>query len=237
MKNPHYEYLGRRMREYHRTHQWRLSEGGLYAPHAYWNMGPDSLSYWDDVGFILNGRRIIVWWKHPRHLYGEAISSMAWEEAGDGPRDRWLFEGSTKNYKMVGKSSKRKKLSSFTSRDPSDAQMQHYAKLQQIEERLTQDGIELSIHPSWKWERLTWGMGVSLVAPMEVRNEKELAEVARLARGLILQKTTLAKEFPDFVYDRASWLRDQAVLAAQSPSEAHSSAAEGLAMVDQQTAV
>ena len=42
MKNPHYEYLGRRMREYHRTHQWRLSEGGLYIPHAYWNMGPES---------------------------------------------------------------------------------------------------------------------------------------------------------------------------------------------------
>ena len=39
MKNPHYESLGRRMREYHRTHQWRLSEGGLYIPHAYWNMG------------------------------------------------------------------------------------------------------------------------------------------------------------------------------------------------------
>jgi len=29
-----------------------------------------------------------------------------------------------------------------------------------------------------------------------------------------------SKEFPDFVYDRASWLRDQAVLAAQSLSEA-----------------
>ena len=91
MKNPHYEYQGRRMREYHRTHQWRLSEGGLYIPHAYWDMGPESLSYWDDVGFILNGRRIIVWWKHPRHIYGEAISSMAWEEAGDSPQDRWLF--------------------------------------------------------------------------------------------------------------------------------------------------
>lgn len=217
MKNPHYEYLGRRMREYHRTHQWRLSDGGLYIPHAYSNMGPESLSYWDDVGFILNGRRIIVWWQHPRHVYAEAISSMAWEEAGDGPRDNWLWEGATKNYKIVGKSSKRKKLSSFTSRDPSAAQAQHYAKLHQIEERLTHDGIELKVQPSWKWERLRWAMGVSLVAPMEVRNEQELAKVARLARELILQKTTLAQEFPGFVYDRASWLRDQAVLAARPP--------------------
>ena len=54
MKNPHYEYLGRRMREYHRTHQWRLSEGGLYVPHAYWDMGPESLSSWDDCVFRTN---------------------------------------------------------------------------------------------------------------------------------------------------------------------------------------
>ena len=213
MRNPHYEYLGRRMREYHRMQQWRLSDGGLFIPHAYWNMGPESLSYWDDVGFILNGRRIIVWWHHPRHIYGEAISSMAWDEAGDGPRDDWLFEGGTKGYKMVGKSSKRKKLSSFTSRAPSEAQTQHYAKLQKIEERLTRDGIDLEVRPSWKWERLSWAMGVRLVAPFEVRNEKELAEVAHLARELILQKTTLTQEFPDFVYDKASWLRERAVLA------------------------
>ena len=45
MKNPHYEYLGRRMREYHRTHQWGLSKGGLYIPHAYWHMTETSLSF------------------------------------------------------------------------------------------------------------------------------------------------------------------------------------------------
>ena len=220
MKNPHYEYLGRRMREYHRTHQWRLSEGGLFVPHAYWNMGPDSLSTWDDVGFILNGRRIIVWWQHPRRIYGEAISSMAWKEAGDGPRDDWLFEGGTKNYKMVGKFKRRKKLFTTTSRAPSEAQTEHYAKLQAIEERLTRDGIDLEVRPSWKWERLNWAMGVSLVAPLEVRNEKELAEVARLARALILQKTSLADEFPGFVYDKASWLREQALLTQARDAKA-----------------
>ena len=52
MKNQHYESLGRRMRAYHRAHPWRLSEGGLYIPHAYWDITPESLSYWDDVGFI-----------------------------------------------------------------------------------------------------------------------------------------------------------------------------------------
>ncbi len=209
MKNSYYEYLGRRMREYHSSNQWRLSNSGLFIPHAYWDMKPDSLSYWDDVGFILNGRRIIVWWQHPRNVYREALSSKAWEEAGDGPDDDWLFEGATKNYKVVGKTGKRKNLSSYTSREPSEEQSQHYAKLRQIKERLNREGIDLDIKPSWKWERINWAMGVTLVAPMEVRNELELAQVARLARALILRQTTLAQEFPGFVYDKASWLAEE----------------------------
>lgn len=217
MKNPHYEFLGRRMRAYHRTHPWRLSAGGLYIPHSYADRGPESLSYWDDVGFILNGRRVIVWWQHPRHVYADAMASMAREEAGDGPQDDWLLQGATKNYKMVGKSRKRKKLSSYTSRAPSEAQAQHYAKLWQIEERLTREGIAWACRPSWKWERLRWAMGVSLVAPLDVRNEQELAQVARLARALILQETTLGEEFPGFVYDKASWLREQAAGAKTPP--------------------
>ena len=71
------------------------------------------------------------------------------------------------------------------------------------------DGIDQEVRTSWKWERLSWAMGVTLVAPLEVRNEQEVVEVAYLARNLILRKTTLAEEFPGFVYDRASWLRDQ----------------------------
>ena len=209
MKNPHYESLGRRMREYHRHHKWRLADSGLYIPHAYWDMTPQRLSYWDDVGFILNGRRIMVWWRHPRDLYKSRLESLAWEEAGDGPRDDWLFEGGTTNYKRVGKSGKRKKVLSYTSCAPSEAQRQHYDKLDQIVKRLTKEGIDQEVRPSWKWARLTWAMGVSLVAPLDVRNEQEVAGVAHLTRKLILRQTTLDQEFPGFVYNRADWLEDQ----------------------------
>ena len=57
--------------------------------------------------------------------------------------------------------------------------------------------------------RLTWAMGVTLVAPLEVRNEQELAELAQLARKLVLRQTTLDEEFPGYVYERQSWLEDQ----------------------------
>lgn len=207
MKNPHYESLGRRMRNYHRSHQWRLSDG-LFIPHAYSNMTAE-ISYWDDVGFILNGRRIIVWWRHPRDLYRARVKDLAREEAGEDPGDNWLTEGGTTNYKLVGKSGKRKKVSSYTSREPSAAQKHYYDQLLHIEIRLMKEGIDQEVRPSWKWERLTWAMGVTLVAPLEVRNEQELAELAQLARKLVLRQTTLDKEFPGYVYDQESWLEDQ----------------------------
>ena len=207
MKIPRLERLALLQRQYHRAHPWGLSAGGLFIPHSYTEMQPDSLSYWDDVGFILNGRRIIVWWQHPRYIYSSAIEQRAWEEAGDGPRDNWILEGGTKNYTRVGKS--RKKLLSYTSRDPSAAQRQHYDLLRKTRDRLSAEGIDFEARPSWKRERLYWAMGVSLVAPLEVRNERELAELAALSRRLILGQTTLKAEFPDYLYTRTDWLREQ----------------------------
>lgn len=209
MKNTRLELLGRLQRQYHQHHPWRLSRGGLYIPHSYADMRPESLSWWDDVGFILNGRRVIVWWQHPRHVYFNAIEDQAWQEAGVGPQDNWLTEGGTKNYRKVGKS--RKKLVSYTSRQPSPEQRQHYDLLRDIEKRLRADGIDFDVALSWKWERLTWAMGVSLVAPLDVRNEGELAAVATLARRLILGEPALKMEFPGYHYGRADWLCERDV--------------------------
>lgn len=209
MKNPRLEALARHMREYHRHHQWRLSAGGLYIPHAYWDMTPESLSGWDDVGFILNGRRYIVGWQHPRSIYYDAIEAMAFDEVGDGPDPNWLFEGATTVYKQVGKAGKRKKPIGHRSRESSEAQIAYYARLRETIDRIANVGINLEVRPSWHWKRMSWAMGVTLIAPMEVRNEEELAQLADLAKRLVLQKTALPDEFPNAIYNRASWLRDQ----------------------------
>lgn len=207
MKNAKMERFGRMQRQYHRHHSWCLSQGGLYIPHLYTETKPDSLSTWDDVGFILNGRRAIVWWQHPRCVYADALKAHARQEAGDGPDDEWLTEGGTNNYRQVGAS--RKKIVSYTCRQPSAEQEMYYDRLRSIGERLTSEGIDLDVLTSFKRERLTWAMGVSLIAPLEVRNETELASVALLARRLILGQTTLEAEFPGYRYRRADWLRDQ----------------------------
>lgn len=216
MKNARYELFGRLQHQYHRHHQWRLSQGGLYIPHSYMETNPDSLSWWDDVGFILNGRRIIVWWMHPRCIYSDEIDSLSGQEAGDGPQDDWLTEGSTKNYRKVGAS--RKKIVSYTCRKPSAARRRYYDLLRDIRTRLTTEGIDFEVALSWKRQRLTWATGVDLVAPLEVRNETELAAIAVLTRRLLLGQTTLETEFPGYRYRRADWLREQDKTAPNSES-------------------
>ncbi len=207
MKNHKQERFGRMQRQYHQQHQWRLGKDGLYIPHSYTETTRDSLSWWDDVGFILNGRRVIVWWQHPRHIYSTAIEEQSWDRAGPDPQDDWLFEGATTNYKQVGKS--RKKIVSYTSRQPSAEQDAYYEHLRAVRQRMESEGIDLEVNASWKRERLNWATGVSLIVPLEVRNEDELAQVAFLARRLLLGQTTLQNEFPDYQYGKADWLREQ----------------------------
>ncbi len=214
MKIPRLEAMRRSQREYHRSHPWGLSEGGLYIPHSYADMTPDSLSRWDDVGFIHNKRRVIVWWQHPRFVYSDAVWDAVHDAVGEGPIDNWLTEGGTKNYKLVGLS--RKKLISTTLREPSPAKQAHYALLRSSFERLSDEGVEHSVTVSWKTKRLWWAMGVNIVAPLEVRNEKDLAELASLAKRLIKGQTDLKSEFPDYRYTRQDWLREREMQSAKS---------------------
>jgi hypothetical protein len=207
MKTSRFEHLGHVQRQYHRLHPWRLSHNGLYIPHSYAETKPDDLSWWDDAGFILNKRRVIVWWVHPRLVYSDAIDELSREEVGDDPDKGWLTHGSTKNYKRVGKS--RKKIISYTSRQPSEEQQHHYDRLRDCRDRLAQEGIEFEVKASWTRERLNWATSIELVAPLEVRNTTGLVTVAELSRRLLLGKTTLEKEFPDYCYNRADWLHEQ----------------------------
>lgn len=211
MKQPHLEHLARRMREHHRHHPWRLSAGGLYIPHAYHDMKPDDLSQWGDVGFILNGRRFMVWWQHPRYVYAFAIKKLAWAqqkaESGHPPEREWLFKDATTLYKRVGKSGTRKKPIGSESQKTPEARQRYYDQLNERIAALRQQGIDLEVRPSWTWRRYLRCMGINLVAPVEVRNEQELAQLADLARQLVLGKTTLVDQFPG-AYTRTDWLRE-----------------------------
>ena len=211
MKDQRQERLGRLQREYHRNHPWRLGPSGLFVPHSYTEVKQDALSWWDDVGFILNRRRVIVWWRHPRHVYRDAIEELAQEQAGEFPFDDWLTQGAIPNYRKVGRS--RKKIVSYTCRPPSEASRAYFQRVRVLEQEMSEQGVDCDVRPRAKRKRLSWATGLDLVAPLEVRNEQELAVVADLARRLLLGSTTLEREFADYCYDKASWLSEAAARA------------------------
>jgi hypothetical protein len=208
MKDPRQERLWRQQRQYHRNHPWRLDQGGLFVPHSYAETKPDALSWWDDVGFILNRRRVIVWWQHPRSLYHNAIEERAWELAGPDPEDDWLTRRATPNYRKLGRS--RKKIVSYTYHPPSEAQSQYYDRLRALTQEISAQGMDCEVRTSIKRQRLYWATGLGLVAPLEVRNRQELAVVADLAKRLLLGQTSLDAEFPGYCYTKANWLSEQA---------------------------
>lgn len=209
MKDRNQERLRQMQRQYHQRHTWDLQDG-LYIPHSYEEVSPDALSWWDDVGFILNKRRVIIWWEHPRCVYSDAIDEQSLLEAGESPQGNWLTDGSKKNYRKVGNS--RKKIVSYTCKELSVEQKLYYEHLENIRQRIKIKGIDFEVYPSWSWENLSWAVGVNLVAPIEVRNKKEVALLVSLTRKLMLRQTTLAAEFPAYKYDKSKWVKEQALL-------------------------
>lgn len=206
MKNAKFELFGRTQRQFHRSHPWNLSPGGLYVEHSYADTNPGDLSWMDETGFVLNHRRVIVSWRHPRLVYSTTIADLSQKEAGDAPATNWLRDHFTASHKPVGKS--RKKIVEYVLRDFPEEAERYFDKCQDIYKRLMAEGIELDVSPFWKRERMMHGDWITLVVPMEVRNKIELALVAKLARRLMLGQTTLEAEFPGYQYGRADWLRE-----------------------------
>lgn len=196
--------MARTQREYHRSYPWQLSKGGLFISHSYTDTTRDDLSWCGEVGFILNGRRAMVWWQHPRYVYLNAFKERARTLAGEDPGDDWLIESVAGNYRHVDS---RKNMVGHASREPSEAQQRYYEHHWRIREQLMAEGIDFDkTRSTFKRERLWWATSVDLVTPLEVRNESELANVAALAKRLLLGSTTLGAEFPGYRYGRADWL-------------------------------
>lgn len=206
MKNQRFERMRASQQAFHRNCQW-VMEQGIYALHLYEDRQPDALSWWDDVGFILGKRRVIVWWIHPRQRYLDVLDEQAWQEAGEPPRESDPLERAIVNYKRAGRS--RKIVSTYSVPPAADALRQYYDKLDAIRQRLEGDGIGLQVEASWRRERLPWATAVSLVAPLEVNSRAELQEVAGLARRLLRGETTLDREFPAYRYGKEQWLAER----------------------------
>lgn len=209
MKNPKFELHRRLQRQTHRRRPNWANDGGLRIPHCY--SEPRTLSWWDDVGFVLNGRRVMVWWVHPRMKYRDRIEQMAFEAAQPFyPKDKpGLFDNATKIYRKMGR--RRKKITGYQMAETPEATKQWYARIEEEEARLTREA-DFVIQPSLKIKSLDWCLGVELCAPLEIRNKADVRALAELGRRLVKRETTLEQEFPGYAYHREDWLRDQVVV-------------------------
>lgn len=203
MKNPRFERRRRLSRQYHRNERGGRFEQGILPRHDYGDLDPEGLSWWDDLQFILGGRRIAVAWQHPRHVYQGMIEDAAMQAAhhlyekveGCG------FERAERIYRKVGRS--RKRVTGYTMRHQPGEQ-EWFDAVRAEEARLSREA-EFSIRPSIRVEMLAWCRFVDIVAPGEIRNVTELRALADLVRRILQGATTLEREFPGYVYGKAQW--------------------------------
>lgn len=206
MKNRQLESRRRLARQYHRNRRGDQFERGILVRHDYGEFDPSGLSWWDDVQFVLGGLRVAVAWRHPRCVYQGMIEDAAMEVAHHLREkiDGDLFEGAEKSYKKVGRS--RKKVQSYMMpRRPGE---QVWLDALRAEEARLSKEAEFSVVPFLKVETLAWCRFVEIVAPMEVRNVAELRRLADLVRHILKGGTTLEREFPGYVYDKAQWISE-----------------------------
>lgn len=216
MKNKNQERLARLQRQYHRKRPCHLDDLGLDYSGVFQPRLLIGLSWAVELGFILNGRRVMLYWSHPRSVYAEALDDQARKDMGPGPSTDWNRE-STPRYVPAGAS--RKRIVSYTSKGPSEAELQHWRAVNDHRAELEKIGIDYAVQPSIKVHRWDWAIGVDLVVPMEVETIEDAEALAKLARRLLKRETTVTAEFPGYVYTREDWLRDQATLNAQEPTE------------------
>ncbi len=208
MKNKHFEKFGRTAKEHHRNNQWRLNSDGIWAPHLYTEKDQSGLSWWDDAGFILNDRRVIIWWQHPRNVYNDEIHTRSFDLVGPSPKESaWDELEKNKNYARRGKS--RKKIISYTLPQLREDTRAWCDALRAAEQNLMDVGIDFDVVPSVKIKRLNWAVGVDIVAPLEIRNEHELAHLVALVKKLIKRQSTIDQEFPNYKYTKVDWLVDR----------------------------
>lgn len=212
MKNINQESKRRRVRQYHRNNPWRLNTEGIFIPHAYPKRR--ELSWWDDVGFILNGRRVMVWWVHPRMKYADALDDAVWAEVGEPPT---LFNGSlepdscTKQYKCQGRS--RKKMVGYKSAPQTAEATNFFNRLNSVQRRIETEGLDLVVRPSMSVRTLDWCLGVELCVPREVLTEADVVSLAHTVRQMLKGGRSLAllgNFLFGYQYGKAEWLAEAA---------------------------
>lgn len=178
---------------------------GILTRHLYSGEQKESLSWWDDFGFILNDYRVSVVWSHPRQVFRDFIESEAIELVLKNNPELAQCTSSAELkqkpvYKKVGRSRKKVKWYEFGATPDDD----YLTRLKEKELEL-EESTEFQALPSFD---ITWTNRSRLVIaciPMEIRTESDLVSLASVVRQLIRRDITMNDLFPGFRYTRWDW--------------------------------
>jgi hypothetical protein len=205
MKNRYQEHLKKSAKLYHRNKRNSNFTEGLIQYHQNGEERSTSLSWWDDVDFILNDYRVVVAWIHPRYDYQDYIETEARKRIAHLDTNMGdIFNEATPNYVKAGQS--RKKISNYTvnlTKDSDEWAAAYKLALQEIPH-----AIEYQAKPYIKTEWLARGYSVDICAPIEIRGIEDLVKLVTLVKRLLKCETTLDSEFPDYVYTKEQWLTE-----------------------------
>jgi hypothetical protein len=181
MKNRAIEAMKHRAKLYHRNNLGDQFTNGIIVRHLYYDMTPETLSFWDDAVFIVNDYQVALWWTHPRYRYHDLVEEEAMRRVAHLHPKSDLFGEAIPNYRKLGRS--RKKIVSWTQRPTSDEYRRYFDLLTDMERQVGKE-VAFEVRPSMTASWYSWCKGLNLCAPFEVRSESDLLELTHIARRL-----------------------------------------------------
>ena len=183
MKNRLFE-RNRKLQKVYAAKRHQRMTGGITVRHCYNENHDFERTWWDDSGFILNGRYIAIWLVHPRMEFSDSVDEQAHENCP-----------SPSELDVVSKRDK-------------EVFMDWYARLNLERARLMANSDRI-IYPKIKVDNLDWCRGVSIIAPIEVHGYADLKTLCGLVKRILKGQTTISKEFPNYSYGKDDWAAEE----------------------------
>lgn len=179
---------------------------GVSILHYYGNKTPDSLTWWDDFAFYLNGVRYVVCFTHPRMKYKDECEQIVWDK---------LYPSYPKNdvtwkpYSTKKLGNSRKKVVGFTMEDSNKEEIETWHKKFWEQEKafLGNKNNGVVARPSVRVEWWNYCKGVEICVPESITCQEEAERFVGMIRDMY--KIGFLYEWIDMLnsvtYDISNW--------------------------------
>lgn len=215
MKNRYYEMLRETAKRTRRNH--RHMHDGVAVYHLYGGEYAKTRSYWDDTGFMLGSQWVGVNYTHPRYMYEEECSSLAYEHVkahGESTyEDRKLFADSKPIYKKVGKS--RKKVHLWEMGEIGNQEF--YAEWDRYT-HMFKHGVFHTQLPHFKVYQCAWGRRVDICIPEEILCEDDLVMLCDIVKACLADPNYFKFKYGNYAYTWREYVAEQEIDNAANQS-------------------